>query len=115
MGPWLLILKTISPDKISQDLRGITIDSNSNNFWTAPLSFFDCGIPDQGGVGGEIDGRNLIADQAFIEFMDGVRQGPVDQRWSLTNNTYSEPFAYLTRQYFSARLQQEKEYTSLVW
>ena len=115
MGPWLLILKTISPDKLIQDPRGIVIDSNSNNFWTAPLSFFDCGIPDQGAVGGTVDSRNLIADQAFIEFMDGVRQGPVDQRWSLVNNTYSEPFAYLTRQYFSARLQQEQEYTSLVW
>jgi hypothetical protein len=115
LGPWILVLKSISPDKLSEDLRGITIDSQSNNFWTAPLSFFDCGIPDQLGVGGEFNPGNLIADQAFIEFMDGVRQGPVDQRWSLVNNTYSEPFAYMTRQYFSARLQQEREYTSLVW
>ena len=116
LGPWIVVLKTVSPDKEMQEVRGITIDSQNNNFWTAPLSLFDCRIPDQCGVGGVVDPRVIIKDPAFIEFIDGVRSNlDTSQRWSLTNVTYSDPFGYFTRQFFAARLQQEQEFTGLVF
>jgi hypothetical protein len=115
MGPWIMALKSVQQNRNIQDLRGIVLDANPSNFWTAPLSLFDCSIPDQGGVGGTLDERNLIIDPAFIQFLDGVPALLHHERWSCTNLTYSDPFAYLTKQNFQARLQQEQEFTGLVF
>jgi hypothetical protein len=115
MGPWLLILKTVSPDKNIQDPRGVVIDSANNSFWTAPLSFFDCGIITQTNVGATLDEGDMIRDPAFVQFMDGANNGEHPERWTLTNFAYSDPIGYLVRQFFQARLAQQEEFTWLVW
>ena len=115
LGPWILILKSISPDKEIQDLRGVQIDSQSNNFWTGPLSMFDCSVPTQSGPGGYFDESNTIRDPSFIEFLEGARNAKYNQRWSLTNQTYSDPMGYMVRQFFQARLTQLQEFTHLVF
>jgi len=115
IGPWILMLKTVSPDKKTQDVRGILTTSDGDRFWTAPLSLFDCQIQSQQGLGAALDPNNLIRDQAFIQFLEGARRVNFNQRWSITNMSYSDPFGYLVRQFFDARLQQEQEYTSLVF
>jgi hypothetical protein len=110
-----LVLKTVSPDKHIQDMRGIQIDSGNNAFWTAPLSFFDCQLDSQTNVGSFYDERNTIRDPAFIEFLEGARNAKYNQRWALTNYTFSDPLGYMVRQFFQARLTQQEEFTSLVW
>lgn len=115
LGPWILILKTVSQNKITQDPRGNLIDSSGNRFWTKPLSFFNCHVKPQADINSKVPQGNFVRDQAFIEFIDGVQDGPVPDRWSLVNYTYDDPLGYFTRQYFDCRLQQEKEYTSLVF
>lgn len=114
-GPWILVLKNVSPDKQIQDVRGIQIDSGNNSFWTAPLSFFDCTINAQTNVGSSFSDEDTIRDPAFIEFLEGARNARHNQRWTLTNFTFSDPFGYLTRQFFQARLAQQEEFTWLVW
>lgn len=115
LGPWILVLKNISADKQIQDLRGVQLDSASNNFWTAPLSLFDCSISTQRNVGDGFDEANVIRDPAFIEFIEGARNARHNQRWALTNFTFSDPLGYFMRQYFQARLAQQEEFTWLVW
>ena len=114
-GPWILALKTVPPHRNIQDMRGIQIEANNNSFWTAPLAYFDPSIPDQGAVGGTLDQRNVIVEPAFIQWLDGVPGMFQSERWSCTGLSYSDPFGYLTRQFFTARLQQEQESTSLVF
>jgi hypothetical protein len=114
-GPWILVLKTVPANRNLQELRGITLDASPNNFWTAPLSFFDTCLPDQGGVGGPLDKSLLIIDPAFVQFLDGIPELLAAERWSCTNLSYSDPFGYLTRQFFQARLQQQEEFTGLVF
>lgn len=115
LGPWILILKTVTSTKQDQDPRGIVTESVGNRFWTKPLSFFSCRVPQLGPVGAPIPTANLIRDQAFVEFLDGIQDGSKPKRWSLTNTTYDDPLGYFTRQFFDAREQQEKEFTSLVF
>lgn len=114
-GPWILVLKSVSPDKQIQDLRGVQIDSGNNAFWTAPLSFFDCTITPQSNVDTPLDENDMIRDPAFIAFIEGVRDTKHQQRWALTNYTFSDPTGYLVRQFFQARLTQQEEFTWLVW
>jgi len=114
-GPWILILKTVAANKLSQDPRGNIIDSSGNRFWTKPLSFFNCTVKPQMAIDAALPPGNLIRDQAFIEFIDGVQDGESPLRWSLVDFTYDDPLGYLTRQFFSSRRQQEKEYTGLVF
>ena len=115
MGPWILVLKTVSQDKEIQDLRGIQIDSASNAFWTAPLSFFDCSVMSQTNVDTTLDEGDMLRDPAFIQYLDGANNGKHPQRWALTNYAFSDPLGYLTRQFFQARLAQQEEFTWLVW
>lgn len=113
-GPWIIVLKSVSPDKQISDTRGVQVDSTSNNFWTAPLSLFDCGVTQQTNVDATFDESDKIRDPAFIEFIDGIHESH-QQRWALTNNTYSDPLGYLVRQFFQSRLTQQEEFTWLVW
>lgn len=115
LGPWILVLKSVSPDKQIQDLRGIQIDSQSNSFWTAPLSLFDCSVVAQSNVNNSFDENDTLRDPAFIEFIEGARNAKYNQRWTLTNYTFSDPMGYLVRQFFQARLTQQEEFTWLVW
>jgi len=111
VGPWILILKNVMTKTDIQDLRGI-IQDGSMSFWTAPLSLFDCNIQKQSSIDDPINLFSLIKEPAFIEFLDSVRIG---QRWSITKVNYSDSLDFLTRQFFSSRLQQELEFTSLVF
>jgi hypothetical protein len=115
IGPWILILKTVTPDKSVQDVRGVLFTSEGDRFWTGPLSMFDCRIPPQAGVGATLDPNDMIREQAFIQFLEGARRVNFDQRWSLTDVAYSDPLGFLTRQFFDSRLQQIQEFTSLVF
>jgi|SRR5579872_2245850 len=115
LGPWIVVLKTVPSNRNIQDLRGIQLEAQPNNFWTSPLSYFDLAIQDQGSVGGVLDPRSLIIDPAFVQFIDGTPALLHNQRWSCTNLSYSDPFGYLTRQFFQARIQQENEFTGLVF
>ena len=115
MGPWILTLKSVSQDKEIQDMRGIVLDSASNAFWTAPLSFFDCSLSAQSNVDTTLDEGDMLRDPAFIQFMDGANNGKYPQRWTLTNMAYSDPMGYLVRQFFQSRLAQQEEFTWLVW
>lgn len=114
-GPWILVLKSVSPDKQIQDIRGIQIDSSNNAFWTAPLSFFDCTVNAQSNITATFDENDTLRDPAFIEFLEGARSAKHSQRWTLTNYTFSDPLGYLVRQFFQARLAQQEEFTWLVW
>lgn len=116
LGPWILVLKTVNPQKLGQEPRGITVEGSGNKFWTKPLSFFNCRIPPQEGLTGAPDLANLIRDQSFIQFLDGVQESLVGfNRWSITDTTYDDPLGYFTRQMFSCRQQQDKEFTQLVF
>lgn len=115
LGPWILVLKTVSPDKENQDLRGAQIDSSNNAFWTGPLSMFDCSVMGQPNVGSTLDEGDMLRDPAFIEYLEGVRSVKYSQRWSLTNYAFSDPMGYFVRQFFQARLAQQEEFTWLVW
>jgi hypothetical protein len=114
-GPWILVLKTVQSNRNIQDMRGIVLDAQPNNFWTCPLSFYTCTIPDQCAVGGKLDQRNLLVDPCFIQFLDGIPALLHSERWSCTNLSYSDPFGYLVRQAFQARMDQINEHTALVF
>jgi hypothetical protein len=116
LGPWILVLKSVSPNKLGQDPRGIMVEGSGNRFWTKPLCFFSCRIPSQPTLGAAPDVNNLIRDQAFIEFLDGVQESLAGfNRWSVTDTTYDDPLGYFTRQSFNARQEQDHEYTQLVF
>lgn len=116
MGSHILVLRSVSPNKLNLDLRGVQIDSTSNMFWTAPLSFFDSSIVAQQDFSDTIDEADMIREPAFIEWKEGPSAaGPVAERWCLTSFTQAAPLGYFVRQYFQARLQQQEEWLSLVW
>lgn len=114
-GPWILVLKTVPGAKNIQDTRGIVLDESGTNFWTAPLSYFNRQVQDQGFVDQKLNYNELIIDPAFIQFMEGVPSVLHNQRWSIISVNHSDPFGFFTKQNFQARLEQELEFTSLVW
>jgi hypothetical protein len=114
-GPWILVLKTVPNSRNIEDIRGVQLDSSGTNFWTAPLSYFNRQVPDQGFVDQPLNKGELIIDPAFIQFLDGVPSVLGNSRWSVMNVNWSDPFGYVTKQVFQARQDQEQEFTSLVW
>jgi hypothetical protein len=116
LGPWILVLRNITPQTPVQDPRGVVFEAQ-HKFWTAPLGMFDpCAASEQAAPGQPLDPKNLIRDPAFLQFLDGAAAALTPpQRWALTNNAWSDPLGYLVRQFFDAREAQPNEALSLVF
>jgi len=111
LGPWILMLRNQVKRNEIEDMRGI-VEDGSLNFWTMPLSMFDCNLAQQNTIDDPGDPESLMKEPCFIEFIDGFKQG---ERWSVTRVTYTDPLGFLIRQFFDARKQQQREFTSLVF
>lgn len=106
-GPFILVMRAPPTKVYTKSDWGDVPKQDGLTMWTAGLSMFDpsitIGSPDE----------LIVGPYNFIEILEGVMVG---ERYVLTSNQHSDPFAYIiVDQNFNMRYSDEVDPHSLVW